>query len=299
MTELHETGFDCRDECIASVTNMKVTLVVCSVLVLITCGQIKQVNSLNILGLFPFPGKSHFFVFKQYLRELAERGHNVTVVSHFPRSDNPKNYHDISLANTSEILEDVFEVKKSYWALLRLSFALVEWGTDNCRVMLSNKNVQHAWNTTKFDIVVTEQFNSDCSLGLAHHLKLPVIGLASHALMPWHYSRFGISFNPSYVSHMFLSGGTKPSLYEKVERVLFDNYLRFIYKFYCQRIDQNTLAQYFDDVPPLEELGRDIKFQLVFSYFVHFGSSLYPQNVIEVGGYHVQKPKKLPDVSIM
>ncbi|KPJ20033.1 UDP-glucuronosyltransferase 2B13 [Papilio machaon] len=161
--------------------------------------------------------------------------------------------------------------------------------------MLSNKNVQHVWKTTKFDIVVTEQFNSDCSLGLAHHLKLPVIGLASHALMPWHYSRFGVSFNPSYVSHMFLSGGTKPKLYERIERVLFDSYLRLIYKFYCQRIDQNTLAQYFDDIPPLEELGRNIKFQLVYSYFVHFGSSLYPQNVIEVGGYHVQKPKKLPD----
>lgn len=37
----------------------------------------------NILSVFPFPGLSHFVMFGPILKELAKRGHNVDVVSHF------------------------------------------------------------------------------------------------------------------------------------------------------------------------------------------------------------------------
>ncbi|XP_050344523.1 UDP-glycosyltransferase UGT5-like [Nymphalis io] len=258
--------------------------------------QFYQVHSLNILGVFPYQGKSHFFVFQPYLEELALRGHNVTVISCFPREKSMKNYHDISLADKVKILEDAFPLKRSYYTIFQISVFLLSTGTSNCKTMLADENVRNLVNSkAQFDLVLIEQFNTDCGLGLAHKLSAPVVGLSSHQLMPWYYNRFGVPYNPSFVPFLLLEGGTKPTLYQRVERILFDAYFNTAYKFFGQRVDQNTLAQYFDDIPPLEELGRNMKFLLIYTNSLLTGSKLLPSNVIEVGGFHVAEPKPLPD----
>ncbi|CAK1582726.1 unnamed protein product [Parnassius mnemosyne] len=260
----------------------------------LTIVLLDSASSLNILGIFPYQGKSHFFVHRVYLRELAKRGHNLTVISHFPEKEPPKNYHDISLAGSIKILEDDLVVHRSYISVLQVGIFLTTTGKENCEVMLANNEVQNMIKQKpKFDIVVVEQFNSDCALGIAYKLNAPVVGVTSHILMPWHYSRLGIPYNPSYVSFHFLEGGTKPTLVQRLERVVFDLYFRMIYYFVTQRSDQNTLARYFNDIPPLEDLAREIKFLLLYHNFVLTGSRLFPANVIEVGGYHVQKAKPL------
>lgn len=252
---------------------------------------------MNILGVFPYEGRSHFFVFEPLLLELTRRGHNLTVISHFPQQKPIENYHDISLAGKSPILEGVIPLERSYRNMIEISLFLVNFGIKNCKLMLEDEGVQELWKSNyKFDIVLVEQFNSDCPLGLAHKLGAPVVALTSHMLMPWHYNRFGARYNPSYMSSMFLEGGTKPSLFQRVERLVLDTYLNTLYKYYCQRVDQNTLARYFDDVPSLEELGRNIKFMLLYQNAVLTGSNMFPDNVKQVGGYHIAKPKELPAV---
>lgn len=269
-----------------------------TVLFLIIGVLFNGVLTLNILGVFPYSGKSHFFVFQPYLLELVNRGHNLTVISYFPQEKPIPNYHDISLAEKSKILEDVFPIYRSYWGIFMISLFLINTGIENCEILLADKNVQNLWKSeTKFDLVIVEQFNSDCALGLAHRLGAPVVGLTSHMMMPWHYELYGIQYNPSYVTNMFLEGGTKPTLYQRIERSIFHTYLTTLFKFTARRVNQNTLAQYFDNVPPLEELGRNVKFSLLYTNFVLNGAGLYPPNVIEVGGYHVAKPKELPKVS--
>lgn len=259
-----------------------------------------NVRSLNILGIFPYHGKSHFIVFQVFLRELANRDHNVTVISHFPSEVPPKNYHDISLAGTFESLENEFNppMERTYWSLIQTSLFLTTSGKENCEVMLANKEVQRLIkNGPKFDVVVVEQFNSDCALGIAYKLRAPVVGTTSHILMPWHYKRLGIPYNPSYVPFHFTEGGTKPTLCQRLERVVLDFWFKTLYYYVAQRNDQKTLAKYFDDIPPLEDLAKEIKFLLLYHNFILTGSKLFPANVIEVGGYHVPKSKPLTGVS--
>ncbi|XP_030023418.2 UDP-glucosyltransferase 2 [Manduca sexta] len=255
---------------------------------------IKQCTSLNILGIYPYHGKSHFLVFRVFLHELANRGHNVTIISHYPEKDPPANYHDISLAGTMKIIEDNTPVEKSYMTLLDVSVFLGTIGTENCKVMLANKQVQNLIKQKpKFDVILVEQFNTDCGLGIAYKLGAPVVSMSSHTLMPFHYQRLGIPYNPSYTPFHFLGGGSKPTLYQRVERVVFDFYFRTMYSLITQRNDQQILAQYFDDIPPLEELARQSKLLLLYQHFSLTGSTLYPANVIEVAGYHVKDAKPL------
>lgn len=263
-------------------------------LLVISCSQ-----SLNILGIFPYHGKSHFIVQKVFLRELANRGHNVTVISHFPQSDAPSNYHDISLAGTIPTFEDsVAPMARSYLFIIMMGLYLTSSGMENCEVMLGNSEVQNlVKRKAKFDVIVVEQFNSDCALGIAYKLGAPVVGVTSHILMPYHYQRLGVPYNPAYVSFHFLEGGTRPTLWQRLERVVFDFYFNTLYNWRTQRSDQKTLAKYFGDIPPLEELAREIKFLLVYHNFILTGSQLLPANVIEVGGYHVSKANPLKGVS--
>lgn len=256
------------------------------------------VDSLNILCILPYEGKSHFFVFKTFLLELERRGHNLTVISHFPEKSPPANYHDISLAGTSDIFEDAMPLKRNYWTLISTGLFLSWTGTANCDAMLQNKRVQGlVKNKQKFDVALVELFNSDCGLGLAYKLGAPAVSITTHILMPWHYKRFGIPDNPSYVPYHFLEGGSKPTLYQKIERIVFDVYVQTLYYYWTQRNNQNSIARYIGEVPPLEELGRQAKFVLLYHNFVLTGSRLFPANVIEVGGYHVGKAKPLTGVS--
>lgn len=51
-----------------------------------------------ILGLVPMPSKSHYIVVGRLLKELAKRGHRVTVVSAFPEEDESvANYTHVSV----------------------------------------------------------------------------------------------------------------------------------------------------------------------------------------------------------
>lgn len=64
----------------------------------------------KILGLFPHPGISHFHFFHPIMRGLAERGHDVTVVSHFPDKSPPIGYRDVPLTGR-ETLSNTVDLK--------------------------------------------------------------------------------------------------------------------------------------------------------------------------------------------
>lgn len=64
-------------------------------------------ESLKILGLFPHPGISHFHFFHPIMRGLAEKGHDVTVISHFPDTNAIQNYKDVTLPKTNTLTNTV------------------------------------------------------------------------------------------------------------------------------------------------------------------------------------------------
>lgn len=78
-----------------------------SVLLAFLLSSVKSASSLKVLGLFPHPGVSHFHFFHPIMRGLAEAGHDVTVVSHFPDKNAPPNYKDLKLSDTNLLMNSV------------------------------------------------------------------------------------------------------------------------------------------------------------------------------------------------
>lgn len=70
-------------------------------------------DALKILGLFPHPAVSHFQFFQPIMRQLAESGHSVDVVSPFPDAQPPPGYTDYPLNSAS--MSNVLGFDVSLW----------------------------------------------------------------------------------------------------------------------------------------------------------------------------------------
>jgi len=100
--------------------------------------------------------------------------------------------------------------------------SLMEWGGDACDSLLSPAS-QHirdalfgASRERKFDVLITEFFNTDCALGIAYKLNVTsFIGMSSCALMPWHYDRVGAPDTPSYIASEFVGYSQSMQLMER------------------------------------------------------------------------------------
>ncbi len=75
--------------------------------ILVMTMVIPQSSSLRVLGLFPHPGISHFNFFHPIMLGLAEVGHDVTVVSHFPYDRAPSNYKDLIIGGEEPMVNSV------------------------------------------------------------------------------------------------------------------------------------------------------------------------------------------------
>lgn len=53
------------------------------------------IDASKVLLLLPFPGPSHFMMFKVFIEELVGRGHEVTSINAFPLKENLENYTEI------------------------------------------------------------------------------------------------------------------------------------------------------------------------------------------------------------
>lgn len=62
------------------------------------------VNGAKILGAFPTPSRSNMVVASALMKGLADKGHQVTVLSSFPLEKPVKNYRDVTV-KTDNLLQ--------------------------------------------------------------------------------------------------------------------------------------------------------------------------------------------------
>lgn len=80
-------------------------------------------NAANILVFWPLPIPSHFRGFEPLFTELAHRGHNITVVSHFPKSIPVLNYTDITITEEIKLKESMTTPGKYYYNICQYKIA--------------------------------------------------------------------------------------------------------------------------------------------------------------------------------
>ena len=256
----------------------------------------------KILAVFSHLGKSHFDVFEPYLEELAARGHQITVISHFPRKRATPNYKDIDLRGTNSVNKTVDIL--SFQDIMKMNqitsaFVLSVWATEVCQKSLELPAVQHLINSDeKFDLLVAEMFNTDCLLAFAHKFKVPIIGFSSCIFMPWTPGRVGNPDNPAYIPTQFVPYSDKMNFVERFFNTFWNIFHKLHYPFLMDAPAHRIAKQHFgESLPALSQLARNTSLIFVNNHFSFNRPRPLVPGVIEVAGIHIKPAKPLPKVS--
>lgn len=256
-------------------------------------------SPLKILGVFGHFGKSHFDVFKPLVEELARRGHHVTVVSHFPRSENAKakeplpTYRDISLLDPEYgIYVDIIDLHMINHTIFRMLSELVMlrfMADASCKIGLNHPATKEFLQSDeKFDVILTENFNTDCFLGFVHRFKTPYISLSSHQIMPWFNKVSGNEDNPCYIPSIFLGLDKPMDFFSRMLNTVTLPFLKVAYDYWFLYKDQPIANEIFGtDLPNLREIAKQTQALLVNTHSSLFGSVPMLPNIVEVGGLHI------------
>jgi glucuronosyltransferase len=257
-------------------------------------------SRLRILAVFGHPGKSHFDVFLPLLEELARRGHHVTVISHFPRTESAKareplpTYKDISLRNPDIGIYinviDLQYIKHSYYNLFINLFTLQHMANIACKsALLHNLAIKEFIKSNEqFDVMLTESFNTDCFLGFAYRFQVPYLRLSSHQIMPWANVDMGNVDNPSYMMTVFNGYDQPMNFFNRMSNTLSLLFSKLAYEYWFRPIDQAIANEAFGpDLPKLKTLVQESKALLLNTHFSLYGNRPQLLNVIEVSGLHI------------
>nr|WEU75318.1 uridine diphosphate-glycosyltransferases 46A16 [Glyphodes pyloalis] len=275
---------------------------------------IDNADAARILGLFSYTGRSHHMVFEPLLQRLAERGHHVTVVSHFPLKNPPENYTDVSLQGIAEIGLEVLDlnmVERKNQFLKKIGLDMIvkqivefqplkDMALDICSKLVSWQPLAEALQK-EYDVILMENFNSDCMLGLTHvyGLKVPVVALLSTTMIHWSADRMGVSDNPAYVPVVSSHFTPQMSFRERLENTFLSAYFKIWFRYQIQMKEQEIIERHFGrKIVDLNDLAKNTSLMLVNVFHSLNGVRPLVPGVVEVGGMHLN-PKRTAIPSYM
>ncbi|KAG4074540.1 hypothetical protein HA402_005605 [Bradysia odoriphaga] len=259
-------------------------------------------NGANILFLATIRSPSHHFWNNAIVTELAQRGHNITVISLAKDKNPPPGVHHILIENYDENnSESVKEIvasasRESFWSELLL---LQHHATEYCESATDTNGFRTLLNYPddfKVDLIIHDYTGGPCFLPFVHKFKYPpLIGVTTYS-------------HPSFTNQII--GGHQYYGYIPIHALFYDDNMNFWQRFqnfvlhmveygYRQQIVLPTVndivrKRFGADIPPVEDIER--KTALVFvntNPTMDFVAPL-PENVIPVGGLHIKDPKPIP-----
>lgn len=261
-------------------------------------------DSYKILGIFPSLDRNNYLTYRGLFNELANRDHEVTLVSHFQLPNPPAGYKEILLSDTTKhVFKGLSFESVIVNEVSRLPFETLvstKSGNDDCKTLMNNHHVLNMIKIQpKYDVILVESYNSDCGLALAANLSAPYIAFSPQPIQSWQYNRLGINFNAASVPQAALPYGKEPWFFDRLKSYVLYYISNWVYYVGSQVTDHVYLYKYLgDQVPSLENIASNASLMFVNTHQSVFGGVVRPDNVIDIGGIHVRPPKLIPTVSV-
>jgi glucuronosyltransferase len=146
---------------------------ICSFWALLT----QSTEAERILGIFPWPSKSHMITFSSLTHALAEKGHELVVITAYSSKNPPGNYTDVNIYESVRELRESEESKEMYdfddIPKLFLPQAYFEIGLTATKAVLKDPKLRKLLEDKRgFDLVIAEDFLSEPFFGFAHYFKV-------------------------------------------------------------------------------------------------------------------------------
>lgn len=256
----------------------------------------KPSESANILAVSPVAGQSHWNFMRGILRALTDHGHRVTVFTAHP-DGNRENYTEIDLSDSfpSLIKMDIDQVEREMTDHGDLINFVHIYSRKTCQQLYEHEAFRRTTKDppAKFDVVFAEIMSSECVSYLSVLLNnVPLVYVSPPPLISYkERSVFGHYPNPAVVSHTLTDHSVPRTFLERFTNTLLHCYTSALLQYKVWAIPKKDLQPY--------DLIEPVKPSIVFSnaHYITDASRPLPPSVIQVGGIHLDPPKKIPDVS--
>ncbi|XP_034654250.1 UDP-glucuronosyltransferase 2C1 [Drosophila subobscura] len=279
-------------------------------LTLVALQQLDLGAGSRILAAFFFPGKSHFMMTNAIVRELVQRGHEVTYITPFSlaKENLGPNYKEIVIAQYN-FWPEIKEITKTNTILEmtdvpNLTFVrlLMVMGSHSTDFAFDQPQIQELVNAKdkvgKYDLLLAEQFYNEGALILGHLYQIPIITVSTFGYANYLSQMAGIVSPWSYVPHAFMPYTDRMSLLERIGNVIISGTDDLIREFSYYPEQDAILRKHFshllDRVPTIKELERNISAILLNNYMPLSTTRPTSFNMVAVGGLHIKPPKALP-----
>lgn len=276
--------------------------ITCLSLVLILTILNTGADGSRILGIFPSPVRSHFVMFESLVKGLAEKGHQVDVISYFSQSKQMRNIKEISIRDGLPAKQNNVTYEKATGRMSSRHWVkdvAQDVGHSYCD-LLKHPAMQNVINISPqdvpYDLVITELFFSPCYFAFGRHLKVPIIAISSNALFDFMNDPFGNPINPAFVPSSLVTYSQKMNFGERLWNTFFTFYMKNSFNQHIRAQDEYVEKYFGPGYPTVYELQKDVALVLVNSHFILNGIRPMTPAVVEVGGLHIQdEEKKLPE----
>ncbi|EDW02190.1 GH20037 [Drosophila grimshawi] len=264
----------------------------------------------RILAAFFFPGKSHFMMTNAIIRELVQRGHEVTFITPFTLANENlgSNYTEVLLPqfNIWRSILEMWKVKsvldmRDIDTLTFIKMVMV-MGSETTNFAFEQKEVLNLINAKnkvgKFDLLLAEQFFNEGALLLGHLYQIPIITIFTFGFANYLSPLVGIVTPWSYVSHGWKPYSDRMSLSERIDNVycsvMEDIIRQFWYYPEQNEILQRHFSKQFKDLPTIKQLESNISVILLNAHMPLEPPRPLSFNMIPVGGLHIKPAQPLP-----
>ncbi|CAH2230238.1 jg19992 [Pararge aegeria aegeria] len=255
-------------------------------------------KSAKILAVLPVPVLSHQMVFRVLTQELAQRGHQVTVITGIPiyaRDIAPVNYTEISIRGISEnimeqLMTEEINISEDLVAQFVSTFKASSQIYDE---LLGLEDIQNLikYKSTYFDLIFLE----DCAkatLIFSHLFNAPVIQISSFGGTFETFEAVGASTHPFLYPLAIRKRYHNLSAWEKISELFLQYRLQKVYN-EAEMMDSEILKKHFGrNTPTVHELKKNIHMLFLNIHPIWDSNRPVPPNVIYLGGLH-QKPQQV------
>ncbi|KAL1491903.1 hypothetical protein ABEB36_012424 [Hypothenemus hampei] len=258
-----------------------------------------SLNGEKLLLVFPFASKSHYILGNELAKGLAQLGHEVTLLAPYEEKNPPKGYKNIVLDELEKKMDkavrpNFFEYEKSS-PFSQIFFMFGPHLRGLSESVLNNTKVQNLLKSNEtFDAVIVEQFFNDALKGLAYHFKAPLILFWSQGANRYVNGLVANPQNPSYIVDMLLSFSTPMNFYQRFYNFVFGT-ISDLSLYYAYRLQRKVLKKYAPNAPDLDDLQYNASLVILNSHESFYDAVPHVPNMIDIGGFHVNPPKELPE----
>ena len=261
----------------------------CTLTLEVLCGK--------VLVICPAAPASHKNAFEPIYSGLAERGHEVTLVTSIKSTNSVKNIRQVIPFEKFDLFPNTnaMEVRKQgNWGLLFFNHTSV---LGYCESVYDSKEFMELLQQ-KFDLVLIDAYFHNCLLGFVHQLGAPFILMSPLPVMSPVALVIGNRLPPSFVRETLLHYSHSMTFLQRMANAV----LNFLFYFaltrsytesesvYRKRLDKN--------LPGVDEILQNAS--MIFSNS-HFSFNFPRPNLpdlIEIGGAHCRPGKPLAKVSL-